>query len=204
MDWSWDSLVNGLRARMPQGTYPPSAFGRKLHEGRQFATEADAQAIEADPMSWDILTSGLGAVSYPFPLKAFRGVWYPTTPAPVFRPSGPTFFSLNKGYSSQYGQGAGQHIIEAEILPKKIFDYENVDHIKDIVAKAPSPFAKEEIEKRLKRIKSGEWAAIENPFVQDALKASGYDSFYTFEGGVHNVGVLNPEIVKVLENKKRF
>jgi hypothetical protein len=62
----WEDMsLNGLRARMPQGKYPPSVFAPKKQEGRQFASEADAQALEADPLSYDVLTMGLGKAGFP-------------------------------------------------------------------------------------------------------------------------------------------
>lgn len=39
---------------------PPSVGARKLGEGKQYASLADTQALEADPLSYDIMTMGLG------------------------------------------------------------------------------------------------------------------------------------------------
>lgn len=41
-----------------------SEFAPKIHEGRQFANVADAQTIEPDPVSYDVLTGGLGAAKF--------------------------------------------------------------------------------------------------------------------------------------------
>jgi hypothetical protein len=53
-------------------------------------------------------------------------------------------------------------------------------------------------ENRLKSLISGEknWHEIENQDLQSIIKELGYDSFYTKENGIKNIGVYDPKTIK--------
>jgi hypothetical protein len=46
------------------------------------------------------------------------------------------------------------------------------------------------------RIRRGEWSAIEEPDVQEAIQKAGFDSFYITEGGRKNLAVYDPNQLK--------
>ncbi len=74
----------------------------------------------------------------------------------------------------------------------KIFDYENPEHLKALHmdgATHNTPYDSYDISK-------GEWYAIENKKIQNAIKKLGFDGFNVAEHGTKNKGIYNPANIR--------
>jgi hypothetical protein len=196
-------LAEQLRSRYMSTPLPPS-LAPKIHEGRQFASEADANTIEPDPFSWDILTSGLGA-AIPAPVRVFRAIRAAEVLNNGISPTGVTFGSLNPGYASQYGRGMSQKVMEADITTPNLFDYEDVDHVNKLleIAKTKGPDRYKAVDRRLSRILRGDWNAIEDDSVLQTIKDAGFTGLSTYEGGTKNLAVFDPQhwdLKRIIDN----
>jgi hypothetical protein len=69
------------------------------------------------------------------------------------------------------------------------FDFENQGHLEAIRSMPGVPV-------HYQRIRRGEWSAIEEPDVQEAIQKAGFDSFYITEGGRKNLAVYDPNQLK--------
>lgn len=85
------------------------------------------------------------------------------------------------------------------------FDFQNADHLDvmtDELSKlsGTSPDVPGWIhagpEKIRQELRTGSWAAIEDPYVMDAAKNLGFDGMYMNEQGVKNLGVFDPRKIK--------
>jgi hypothetical protein len=86
----------------------------------------------------------------------------------------------------------GSQIYPVKIKTKDVFDYDNNDHIDKLENKILAQFSDESEEfDRLSRVKSGDWLALEEPYVQDALQNLGFSGYKTNEPGT--VGLFNPD-----------
>jgi len=79
---------------------------------------------------------------------------------------------------------AGPNIMPVYVRTTNPFDFANPEHIASLKAIYPDLPA-------LNRT-----SAIEIPEVQDAIKAAGFDAFYTAEGGNRNLGLFQPTQLK--------
>jgi hypothetical protein len=79
------------------------------------------------------------------------------------------------------------------------WDYANPEHL-DAVAmelnKRTDSYGQPLGNKMKPWLKTGQWPEVEKPEVQDAIRALGYDAFYTREGSVKNLGVYDPAKIK--------
>lgn len=95
---------------------------------------------------------------------------------------------------------SGENILPLVVRAEKPFDYDNPEHLDDLIAWAKSldkrNLAREFVEDNKYNISIGEWSAIESPAVQGFLKEKGYDGFYVSEGGNKNLAVYDPNQVK--------
>lgn len=98
---------------------------------------------------------------------------------------------------------SGANIMPVVVHAKHPWDYENPKHVdalhQTLVA---HPQLGEEFAPSRHRLASGDWSAIEDPAVQEAIKKLGHDSFYTEEGGVKNIGIYNRRHVKSLHGNR--
>jgi hypothetical protein len=69
------------------------------------------------------------------------------------------------------------------------FDFENQGHLEAIRSMPGVPV-------HYQRIRRGEWSAIEEPDVQEAIQKAGFDGFYITEGGRKNLAVYDPNQLK--------
>ena len=122
-----------------------------------------------------------------------------------------------KDYSDKIDQAAkefvldklnsGENIMPLYVRAENTFDYENPKNIDTVISwlvkKYPSSFYESPGSKKISykekltdNLARGSWTAIEDPSIQEAIKATGFDSFYVEEGGYKNLAVYSPNQVK--------
>jgi hypothetical protein len=106
------------------------------------------------------------------------------------------------------GREDGQpNIIPLYVSAEKPFDYDNPADIKkvlreiaktdpDLYEKLEQEFAYYERVKKQTGKMLNNWSLLERPELQDAIKKSGFDSFYVDEDGVKNLAVYKPNQLK--------
>jgi hypothetical protein len=121
--------------------------------------------------------------------------------------TGPFYFSTSPKYANQYaetkiyagGDGSdvkkGGKMIPVFLSVKNPFDYENDDHVNQLMSVMGGNFPS-----TIAQIKRGEWKTIENKSVQKAIRDAGFDGFYLNEAGFKNLAVYKPEQVKSIFN----
>ena len=141
-------------------------------------------------------------------ITAFR----PRQSGAVFLSPDPATASAFAFRSALYGSGEpGGAVYKVYASARKPFDYDNQAHVDDI-AQALEGVSDRDIgaasaSKALHRfytnkaqlvdgIRNGAWGAIEHPLVQKIIKAKRYDAFWVMEGGVKNIGIYDPKMVK--------
>jgi hypothetical protein len=88
---------------------------------------------------------------------------------------------------------SGPNVLPMFVRAEKPFDYENAAHVNEVIAKAKElggNFTKDQF------ARSNNWTTIEEPTVQGAIKALGYDSFYVAESGRKNLAVYESNQLK--------
>jgi hypothetical protein len=87
------------------------------------------------------------------------------------------------------------NIMAVYVKAENPFDYENPDHVKRMMdQKYPNvPWEGTSIETKVKK---GEWSVLELPDFQDAIKKTGFDSFYVKEDGRKNLAVYESSQIK--------
>jgi len=104
----------------------------------------------------------------------------------LFNAELPTTHSARKDFTQ------GSQIYPVKIRTKDVFDYDNTDHIDKLENKILAQFSDESEEfDRLSRVKSGDWLALEEPYVQDALQNLGFSGYRTNEPGT--IGLFNSD-----------
>jgi len=103
----------------------------------------------------------------------------------------PHFFSMEPALANQFakmrGDGFGGNVIQARIKTGAMFDYTNDDHIKKIenYLRDKGQLYDTDIRgntiNRIDGVKNGEFGAIEEDMVQEAIKNTGFDSFAVSE-----------------------
>jgi hypothetical protein len=121
---------------------------------------------------------------------------------------GPFYFSTSAKYANQYaetkiyagGDGSdvkrGGKVIPVYISAQRPFDYENPEHVAELMNSMGDAFPG-----TLDQIKKGAWKVIENKAVQRAIRDLGFDGFYLNEAGFKNLAVYKPEQVKSIFNQ---
>jgi hypothetical protein len=90
----------------------------------------------------------------------------------------------------------GPHIMPLYVRAENPFDYENPEHVKRVLDKLKDVDSKSFSKRDAEGVEEGDWASIERPIVQEAIKALGFDSFYVEETGRKNLAVYEPNQVK--------
>lgn len=104
------------------------------------------------------------------------------------------------GYGKElYQELQGRMPSSLNIMPLYVktenpFDYENPEHVDAVMSKVKEILGEEGYSKD--RMSSGDWPAIEDETVQEAIKDLGFDGFYVEEGGNKNLGIYNPNRIK--------
>ena len=144
----------------------------------------------------------------------------------IFRENRPIFVSPDAGFAEDFirrrisESGSLTYLSEGEVKKKtaKIyplwvraetpFDYDNKDHVQQIIGYLQANnqvtdgrvqmagLALKTPEKIAEGLSQGRWTFIEDGKTQEALKALGFDSFYTLEGGAKNLAVFKANQVK--------
>jgi hypothetical protein len=81
------------------------------------------------------------------------------------------------------------NILPVYVRAENPFDFENQGHLEAIRSMPGVPV-------HYQRIRRGEWSAIEEPDVQEAIQKAGFDGFYITEGGRKNLAVYDPNQLK--------
>jgi hypothetical protein len=81
------------------------------------------------------------------------------------------------------------NILPVYVRAERPFDFENQGHLEAIRSMPGVPV-------HYQRIRRGEWSAIEEPAVQEAIQDLGFDGFYIKEGGRKNLAVYDPNQLK--------
>jgi hypothetical protein len=97
---------------------------------------------------------------------------------------------------------SGPNIMPMYVRAERPFDFEKKE---DREAVAAEMLKQGQIEPGMiglyrRAFDQGEWGIIEQPEVQDAIRALGYDSFYVSETGVKNLAVYDPNQLKSIYN----
>lgn len=92
----------------------------------------------------------------------------------------------------------GPNILPLFVKAERPFDYENEDHIQQLLNTNEGKDLQERPDFRLelRAIRDGSWGFIESPRVQRAIKAAGFDSFYVKENDVKNLAVYQSTQLK--------
>jgi hypothetical protein len=129
---------------------------------------------------------------------------------PIFVSSVPDdaeFFAALKRLGRKQGK---PYIYPLWVRAEKPFDFENPDHIEQVMDYMVENHTSPENANRVQvighgfktpeqlsfRLENGDWTYIESANVQDALKALGFDSFQVLEGGKKNLAVFDANQVK--------
>jgi hypothetical protein len=98
---------------------------------------------------------------------------------------------------------SGANIMPVVVHAKHPWDYGNAAHVDALhQALVAHPQLGEEFAPSRGRLASGDWSAIEDPAVQEAIKKLGHDAFYTEEGGVKNIGIYNRRNIKSIHGNR--
>jgi len=81
------------------------------------------------------------------------------------------------------------NILPVYVRAERPFDFENQEHLNDLRS-MPG------VAVHYQRVRNGDWSAIEEPEVQEAIQDLGFDGFYIKEGGRKNLAVYNPNQLK--------
>jgi len=144
----------------------------------------------------------------------------------IFRENRPIFISPDAGFAEDFikrrmaESGSLSYLSEgavkkktAKIYPLWVraetpFDFDNKEHVRQIVGYLQTNnqatggrvqmagLALKTPEEIAEGLSQGRWTFIEDGKTQEALKALGFDSFYTFEGGAKNLAVFKANQVK--------
>jgi hypothetical protein len=91
--------------------------------------------------------------------------------------------------------GSGQNIMPLYVRSENPFDYENPEHVKKLIEKIKTK-DKVFVRNRTQDLEDGDWATIEHPIAQKAIKDLGHDGFYVFEANEKNLAVYEPSQLK--------
>ena len=91
--------------------------------------------------------------------------------------------------------GSGQNIMPLYVRSENPFDYENPEHVKKLIEKIKTK-DKAFVRNRTQDLEDGDWATIEHPIAQKAIKDLGHDGFYVFEANEKNLAVYEPSQIK--------
>jgi hypothetical protein len=84
---------------------------------------------------------------------------------------------------------SGPNVMPLYVRAEKIFDFDNPKHVQSVVDKIPD-LNPDDFNR------TNNWTTVEDPKVQAAIKAMGFDSFYVNEHGIKNLAVYEPNQVK--------
>jgi hypothetical protein len=110
------------------------------------------------------------------------------------------------GYGNElYQELQGRLPSSLNIMPLYVkaenpFDYDNPRHVKAVMARVKEILGEEGYSKD--RMSSGDWSAIEDETVQEAIKDLGFDGFYVEEGGQKNLAVYKSSQIKSVFNQR--
>ncbi len=129
---------------------------------------------------------------------------------PIFispNPNDAEFFAALKRLGKKQGK---PYIYPLWVRAEKPFDFENPDHVQQIMDYMANNYTSPENANRIQvyghgyknadelmaRLERGDWTYIESANVQQALQALGFDSFHVLEGGKKNLAVFSANQVK--------
>ena len=114
----------------------------------------------------------------------------------VFRrgTGGAIFVSPDERVANTYA-GPGGSVYPLYIRAENPFDFENPDHVKQVLDIWESNNVGIR-ETREQAIAKGKWQMIENVEIQDAIKQAGFDSYYVKETGAKNLALYDPSQLK--------
>lgn len=108
----------------------------------------------------------------------------------------------SQGRSSRYLNAIQKRLpSSANLMPVYVkannpFDYENTDHVKQVLEEADRISAEPLSGFEAEGIFNGDWGVIETPKILDAIKNLGFDSMYVEEQGEKNLAVFEPNQIK--------
>ena len=122
-------------------------------------------------------------------------------------PDDAEFFAALKRLGKKQGK---PYIYPLWVRAEKPFDFENPDHVQQIMDYMANNYTSPENANRIQvyghgyktadelssRLERGDWTYIESANVQQALQALGFDSFHVLEGGKKNLAVFSANQVK--------
>jgi len=107
-----------------------------------------------------------------------------------------TYSGDELNYMVQQQLPTGPNVMQVHVNAKNPFDYENPAHVEAVLGKMDPKEWDVNMMRRLLQNPTGNWAQVEQPHVQQAIKDLGHDSFYVNEGGEKNLGLYNPTQIK--------
>jgi len=110
------------------------------------------------------------------------------------------FTVRSEKYLTERGEEAGRNIMPLYVRAEKPFDYENKDHIKQVLQRVkqnnPDYYTDFDLTLMGATMGNGSWKSIEDSAIQNAIRSLGFDSFYIEENDRKNLGVFDPNQVK--------
>lgn len=88
------------------------------------------------------------------------------------------------------------NIVPVYVKAENPFDYENKQHIRDVLKRIDETSALELDSGQIEGLKKGDWTAVESPVILNAIKSLGFDSMYVEEMDEKNLAVFDPNQVK--------
>lgn len=88
------------------------------------------------------------------------------------------------------------NIVPVYVKAENPFDYENKQHIRDVLKRIDETSALELDSGQIEGLKKGDWTAVESPVILNAIKSLGFDSMYVEEMDEKNLAVFDPSQVK--------
>lgn len=111
-------------------------------------------------------------------------------------PRGAAFLTENPKFASNFASIRSKPgaVIPTHVSVAKTFDYENPEHVKALIEALPA-------NSRFKTaqhadLKSGDWEALEDGKVMDAIRSLGFDSMHIKEAGTKNLAVFDPSKIR--------
>jgi hypothetical protein len=88
------------------------------------------------------------------------------------------------------------NIVPVYVKAENPFDYENKQHIRDVLKRIDETSALELDSGQIEGLRKGDWTAVESPVILNAIKSLGFDSMYVEEMDEKNLAVFDPRQIK--------
>jgi hypothetical protein len=197
-----DALVRAI-TRNPEATAPAvlEAAGQMAPLARMFKPE---QVKKILPETKIVDESGNPKLMYHGTREDFEQ-FEPGKRNAVFASPDPEFTNAYAGELMGEFQSGG-NVRPVYVNTKKPFDYDNPDHVRQMVQyiKKNDPDFADIAESIGEKVQGGKYFEIERPLVQNAIRELGFDGFFVKELGTKNIAVFDPSQIKSATSDPAF